>query len=138
MASNYREALTTELGLWQSLQTLLHSQRQAIIRRDSPQVWDAQQQMRDLMSEVLLAGHETIRLRPLQPDATMAALERETATLRHEVRDDVRLNNALLQDICRYLELIGSSHMPGALPAPASPPRVIGSIHHGTETSQVA
>ena len=138
MSECYREALAAESAAWQELDCILHTQRQAIIHRDSEQVWQSQQRLRELLAQALVTGQETVRLQTADLDQQTAALEQETLALRRQVRDGVRLNNALLRDICSYLEMVRPAVFPYALAAAPRGPRVIGSIEHATEKSRVA
>lgn len=138
MTESYREALAAESMAWQELDSVLHTQRQAIIHRASEQVWESQQRLRELLTQVLVTGQETMRLQTADLDEPTAALEQETQALRRQVRDGVRLNNALLRDICSYLEMVRPLPFPYALDAAPRSPRVIGSIEHAAEKSRVA
>ena len=138
MTESYREALVAEAEAWRELDDVLHTQRQAIIHREVEQVAESQQQLRTLLADVLVTGQETMRLKVTELDEETAALERETQALRRQVRDGVRLNNALLRDICSYLEMVRPVVLPRALQPTSAQPRVVGSFEHAAETSRVA
>lgn len=116
MSEAYVKALWQEVAAWQELDAIVHVQRKAIINRDSGQVWDCQERLRELLRQAIVACQETVRLRcPVGDDQGLEA-ERKAATMRLEVRDAIRLNNDLLRDICSYLEMIREVAFPQTLP----------------------
>lgn len=135
MSERYVKALWDEIVTWQELDAVLHVQRTALINRDSDQVWECQERLREHLRQTIVACQETVRLKtPLQDPAGLEA-ERKAQAMRLQVRDAIRLNNELLRDICTYLEMIRDVALPHTLPPTYSNPRVVGTLQHRSAPS---
>lgn len=115
MSEAYVKALCDELASWQELDALVHVQRKAIINRDSGQVWECQERLRERLREVMLACQESTRLRT-ELSGAEAETEQKVKALRRQVRDGIGLNNDLLRDICSYLEMVREVAFPQTVP----------------------
>lgn len=130
MSERYVKALWDEIAAWQELDAVLHVQRKAIINRDSDQVWDCQERLRDHLRQTIVACQETTCTKTALQDPQGLEVERKAQAQRLQVRDSIRLNNDLLRDICSYLEMIREVAYPHTLPPTYSNPRIVGTLQH--------
>lgn len=135
MSERYVKALWDEIAAWQELDAVLHVQRKAIINRDSDQVWDCQERLREHLRQAIVACQETVRLKTPVQDPPGQEAERKAQVMRLQVRDGIRLNNDLLRDICSYLDMIREVAFPHTLPPTYSNPRVVGTLQHRSTPS---
>jgi hypothetical protein len=120
----YVRALWQEIAAWQELDAVLHVQRKAIINRDSGQVWDCQERLRELLRQAIVACQDTARVKVDVTDEQGVEAERKAGIMRVQVRDAIRLNNDLLRDICSYLEMVREVAFPQTLPPTYANPRL--------------
>lgn len=123
MSEVYVRALWQEIAAWQDLDAVLHVQRKAIINRDSGQVWDCQERLRELLRQAIIACQESTRVKTEVSDQQGVEAERKASVMRIQVRDAIRLNNDLLRDICSYLEMIREVAFPQTLSPTYGNPR---------------
>jgi hypothetical protein len=126
--------LRQEIKAWESLEATLRVQRQAIIGRDSAGVWECQETLREGLRMVIVACQNTAHQKTPLTDASAQEIERRAQGLRLQVRNDIRLNNDLLRDICTYLEMIREVAFPHTLPPTYSHPRVVRSLQHSSSS----
>lgn len=124
------KALWNEIGAWQELDAVLHVQRKALINRDSDQVWECQERLREHLRQAITASQETMQFKQPTEDPEGLTVERKAQAMRVQVRDAIRLNNELLRDICSYLEMIRDVALPHVAPPTYCNPRVVGVLQH--------